>query len=284
MFRKLTITVILVISSIPYLTRSTDDYNEFVYAGCSQARYMPGSQYESAVYSSLMSLENSATFTLYSNLTTPSTSITSLYQCRSDLSLSVCSSCLQSAVSRLPTLCPSATGAVIQLRACFLRYGNESFLGKQDTSFLYQKCGAPANSYSGDVLGMRNAALGSIQAASGPYRVGGAGYIQAESQCTGDLDVKECSDCVMTAVQQVSSACQYAGAGEMYLGKCYARYWANSGSSSSSTPTSTSSSSPREENEDETGKTLAIIIGLMAGIALIIVFLSFIRKAGSDKD
>lgn len=34
---------------------------------------------------------------------------------------------------------------------------------------------------------------------------------------------------------------------------------------------------------DEAGKTLAIIIGLMAAVALIIVFLSFIRRAGNGE-
>ncbi|OAY79303.1 hypothetical protein ACMD2_00024, partial [Ananas comosus] len=34
---------------------------------------------------------------------------------------------------------------------------------------------------------------------------------------------------------------------------------------------------------DEAGKTLAIIIGLMAAVALIIVFLSFIRRAGNEE-
>jgi Salt stress response/antifungal len=76
---------------------------------------------------------------------------------------------------------------------------------------------------------MRDAALGTIQASSGAYRVGGGGYVQAESQCVGDLDIEECSDCVTVAVSQARTVCAYAGSGEVYLGKCYARYWANNG-------------------------------------------------------
>lgn len=89
---------------------------------------------------------------------------------------------------------------------------------------------------------MRDAALGTVQASSGAYRVGGAGYVQAESQCVGDLDVKECSECVTFAVSQARSACAYASAGEVYLGKCYTRYWANNGYHPSP------SSNSREEN------------------------------------
>lgn len=33
-----------------------------------------------------------------------------------------------------------------------------------------------------------------------------------------------------------------------------------------------------ENNDDEIEKTLAILIGLIAGVALLIVFLSFLRK------
>ncbi|KAJ4801075.1 Cysteine-rich repeat secretory protein 60 [Rhynchospora pubera] len=277
---RITTILYLLLSLLPIFALSDDGYNAFVYAGCSLPHYDPGSLYESAVDSSLASLINSAVFTSYSNFTSPSTSLSALYQCRSDLPASVCSSCLRAAVSQLSALCPSAAGATIQLRACLIKYSNESFIGKPDTTLLYKKCGAPAASYGGDVIGMRDAALGTIQASGGAYRVGGAGYVQAESQCIGDLDTKECSDCVTVAVSQVRSACAYAGAGEVYLGKCYARYWANNGYH----PSSSSSSYSHEDNNDETGKTLAIIIGLIAGVALIIVFLSFIRRAGSEKD
>jgi hypothetical protein len=33
-------------------------------------------------------------------------------------------------------------------------------------------------------------------------------------------------------------------------------------------------------SSDESGKTLAIIIGLVAAVAIVIVFLSFLRRAG----
>jgi hypothetical protein len=34
-------------------------------------------------------------------------------------------------------------------------------------------------------------------------------------------------------------------------------------------------------SSDESGKTLAIIIGLVAAVAIVIVFLSFLRRAGA---
>lgn len=118
---NLNVILYVLLSLSPALVHSDNGYNDFVYAGCSVSRYDPGSLYESAVDSALASLMNSATFTSYSNITSPSTSLSALYQCRSDLPASVCSSCLNAAVSQLSALCASAAGASIQLRACLIK-------------------------------------------------------------------------------------------------------------------------------------------------------------------
>jgi hypothetical protein len=54
------------------------------------------------------------------------------------------------------------------------------------------------------------------------------------SQCVGDLGAKACSDCVSAAAGQLKAGCGYATAGEVYLGKCYARFWGNGGGGFSS--------------------------------------------------
>ncbi|KAJ1258856.1 hypothetical protein BS78_10G107600 [Paspalum vaginatum] len=294
--------------------RGGDDYTAFVYAGCSQARYDPGSQYAADVDTALSSLVNSAGYTAYSNYTSPSsaTGLAGVYQCRSDLPAAVCGGCVKSAVSKLSSLCNSAAGAAVQLRACFVRYGNDSFLGKPDTTVLFKKCGGESAGDTG-VVAMRDAALGALVAASAPanegsYRAGAAGYVQAMSQCVGDLSAKACTDCVSAASSQLKAGCGYASAGEVYLGKCYARFWSNAaGGSGNGVPAGvpvgggagTGSSNgiggvggagngyayggfvPNTYGQhDESGKTLAIIIGLVAAVAIVIVFLSFVRRAG----
>jgi hypothetical protein len=50
----------------------------------------------------------------------------------------------------------------------------------------------------------------------------------------GDLGAKACSDCVSAATTQLKAGCGYATAGEVYLGKCYARFWVNGGGGFSS--------------------------------------------------
>nr|CAD1826743.1 unnamed protein product [Ananas comosus var. bracteatus] len=232
-----------------------DDYTAFVYAGCSQPQYAADTAYAYSADSVLTTLANAAAFGPYANST--SGAVSGVLQCRADLPLAVCAACVRSALSELSTLCPSAAAAA-------------------DTTLLYKKCGAPAPpANSADFLGMRDASLGALVAAAAPggYRVGGAGYVQAMSQCVGDIGPKQCTDCVAAAVTQLKSWCDGANAGEAYLGKCYARFWSNGGTVYS----------PAHEDHDEAGKTLAIIIGLMAAVALIIVFLSFIRRAGNGK-
>ncbi|KAG2610422.1 plasmodesmata-located protein 6-like [Panicum virgatum] len=307
--------LLLALSACATPARGGDDYTAFVYAGCSQARYDPGSQYAADVDSALSSLVNSAGFTAYANYTSPSaaTGLAAVYQCRSDLPAAVCGACVKSAASKLSSLCNAAAGAAVQLRACFVRYGNDSFLGKQDTTVLFKKCGGESAGDTG-VVAMRDAALGALVAASAPadegsYRAGAAGYVQAMSQCVGDLSAKACSDCVSAASAQLKAGCGFASAGEVYLGKCYARFWSNAaaGSSGGGVPVGGGAGGgagasngvggagvggasngyayggfvPNTYGQhDESGKTLAIIIGLVAAVAIVIVLLSFVRRAG----
>ncbi|RZR95056.1 hypothetical protein BHM03_00023855 [Ensete ventricosum] len=227
--------LLLLASSIASLTTSaSDDYTDFVYAGCSQPKYTLGSPYQLNVDSLLTSLANAAAFSSYANFTSSAAGGSfpayGLFQCRGDLPFSDCESCVRSGLSQLSAFCPSAAGAAVQLRGCFLRYGNDSFLGKPDTSILYKKCGpAAAGGYNSDQLGMRDAALADLTsgASGGSYRVGAAGYVQAMAQCVGDQSPKECDDCVAAAVAQLRAVCGFAVAGDVYLGKCYAKYWSN---------------------------------------------------------
>lgn len=204
-----------------------DDYTAFVYAGCSQARYAPGTEYAADVDTALSSLTDSAGSTPYAKYTSPSTTqLAGLYQCRSDLPAAVCGVCAKAAVTKLSSLCNSAAGGAVQLRACFVRYGNDSFLGKQDTTVLFKKCGADAD--AGGVAASLDTALAALQSGSGSFRAGAAGNVQAMAQCVGDLGDKACSECVAAAASQLKAGCGKASAGEAYLGKCYARFWSGS--------------------------------------------------------
>ncbi|KAK7320068.1 hypothetical protein RJT34_04798 [Clitoria ternatea] len=258
-------------------TPSTSATDSFIFGGCSQPKYTPGSAYETAVNSLLTSLVNSAAFTNYNNFTVPGTpasdTVYGLFQCRGDLDNDQCSRCVARAVSQVGTLCYASCGGALQLEGCFVKYDNATFLGVEDKTVVTKKCG-PSVGLTSDALTRRDAVLAYLQTPDGTYktfRSSGSGDFQGVAQCTGDLSPTECQDCVSDAIQRLRTDCGPTSWGEIYLAKCYARY-SEGGSHSRG------SNDDSSHNDDEIEKTLAILIGLIAGVALIIVFLSFLSK------
>jgi hypothetical protein len=209
---------------IPSLSSSTDS---FVFGGCTQERYAQNSPYESNVNSLLTSLVNSATYSSYNNYTimgsTPQDVVYGLYQCRGDLSMPDCATCVARSVSQIGVLCPQTCGGAVQLEGCFVKYDNATFLGVEDKTVVLKKCG-PSIGYDTDAISRRDAVMASLSSAGGPYRVGGSGQIQGMAQCVGDLSLGECQDCVSDAIGRLKSDCGGAVYGDMFLAKCYARY------------------------------------------------------------
>lgn len=219
------LSFLLSLSSLPIPSLSS--INSFVYGGCSQIKYAPDSPYESNLNSLLTSLVNSATYSSYNKFTiagpTPQDTVYGLYQCRGDTSMPDCATCVARSVSQIGGLCPRASGGALQLEGCFVKYDNMSFIGVKDKSVVMKKCG-PSIGYQTDVMNRRDAVLGSLGGAGGLYRVGGSEDVQGVAQCTGDLSVSGCQDCLSEAIGRLKSDCGGAVFGDMFLGKCYARY------------------------------------------------------------
>ncbi|KAG9443934.1 hypothetical protein H6P81_015274 [Aristolochia fimbriata] len=248
----------------------------FLYGGCSQLKYSGDATFQGNLNSLMTSIVNSATFVSYNNFTISGSGggsgggkVYGLYQCRGDLTTSECATCVQHCVSQLGILCLDATGGTLQLDGCYVKYDNFSFIGAQDKSLVLKRCGSTSR-YDTDVFARRDEVLGGLAAGGGSYRVDSAAYVKGMAQCVGDLSTEACSECVSQAAETMKGVCPGSVSGEVYLGKCYARF-AVGGSYSRASYSS-------NDSEDETGKTLAIIVGLVAGVALIIVFLAFVRK------
>ncbi|KAK8655714.1 hypothetical protein V6N13_108283 [Hibiscus sabdariffa] len=261
-----------------FVNPSNSATDTFVFGGCSQLKFISGSPYEYNVDSILTSLVNSAMFTSYSNFTIPASASASedtvygLFQCRGDLNNGDCGRCVAKAVSQLGTLCLDSTGGGLQLEGCLVRYDNTTFLGVEDKTVVVRRCG-PLISTSSDALARRDAVLGYLGASDGiykPFRIGGSGDLRGVAQCVGDLSPSECQDCLSEAIGRLKTDCAAAQWGDMYLAKCYVRY--------SEGRDHWHGGNDTNNNEDEIEKTLAILIGLIAGVALIIVFASFLSK------
>ncbi|KAF5750009.1 putative DUF26 domain-containing protein 1 precursor [Tripterygium wilfordii] len=180
-----------------------------------------------------------------------------------------CATCVARSVSQLGTFCSQTCGGGLQLEGCYVKYDNATFLGAEDKTVVLKKCG-PSVGYEPEQMGRRDAVLASLEGTSGPFRVGGAGDVQGLAQCVGDLSFGECQDCIGYAIQRLKGDCGTAVYGDMFLAKCYARY--------STGGAHVYSKSHSGKSVDEGEKTFAIIIGLLAGVALIIIFLTFLRK------
>ncbi|CAL1390799.1 unnamed protein product [Linum trigynum] len=275
--RTLTLLLTLLLLTVGGASTSLDT---FVYGGCSRLKFSPGSPYESTLNSLLTSLVSSASFSLYNNFTsTAGPVLYGLYQCRGDLSVTACRTCVAGAVARLAALCPpDSAGAAVQLDGCFVRYDNVSFLGVQDRTVVLKKCGG-YDASGGASAARRDAVLDYVAAGGGKaYRVGGSGGdVYAVAQCVQDLSGGQCQDCVSAAVGVLKSDCGAAAAwGDAFLGKCYARF--SEGGAHSRAGGHGNNDDKDDNNDVEIEKTLAILIGLIAGVALLIVFLSFLRQ------
>ncbi|XP_076953441.1 plasmodesmata-located protein 6-like [Bidens hawaiensis] len=244
-----------------------------IYGGCSQVRYTPGTPYDLNVNSLFASLVNSASVSNFNKFTISQSNnvVYGLFQCEGDLSNSDCKDCRANSVTQLKTICPQATGGVIQVQGCFVKYDNTSFFGVEDVTVASKRCG-PTIGYNSDALNRRDAALASLTATSGQYfRVGGSGSVQGVAQCVQDLSVSECQDCLTEASGRLRSECETSTWGDMFLGKCYVRY------------IDRDHHSRTDPGDEDVDKTLALTIGVITGVILLIIFISSLSKSFSKK-
>ncbi|KAF9687718.1 hypothetical protein SADUNF_Sadunf02G0122100 [Salix dunnii] len=267
------------LTSLFFLFLSLSNYDNFVkahiyiYADCSQETYAPNSPFEGNHNPLLASIVSSSSQAYYNSFAFGNGSSTStegicygLYQCRGDLKITDCSRCIESAVNQISLVCPYSYGAALQLESCYVRYEHIDFLGRLDKKLKYIKCSKSVNN-DVEFFKRRDDVLADLSTAMG-FKVSSSGSVEGYAQCFGDLSSSDCSSCLVDAVGQFKNLCGSAAAAAVYLGQCYARYW-ESGYYDLSSDSS---------NEDDEGKTVAIVVGIIAGVAIVIVLLSFCRR------
>ncbi|CAL4967981.1 unnamed protein product [Urochloa decumbens] len=278
----------------------------FVYAGCSPSRFAPNTAFESNLNSLLASISSAASSSgaaTYNTFTSAAagrdeavsaaapapapeqSAAYGMYQCHFDLRPGECASCVRDTVARVGAACPNARAASLQSDGCFVRYygargpvaAGVVRADDVDTSVAaYRRCSAGTSGDAG-FLSARGAVLAELQqgvgaaaaSSGGGYKVSASGPVRGVAQCVGGVSASDCDACVSQAVAQLTGTCGAALAADVYMAQCSVRYWANGNYYRSS----------QGNSGDDVGRTLAIIIGIMAGLALLVVFISFLRKA-----
>lgn len=176
-----------------------------------------------------------------------------------------------------------------------MMYQVVGFPPTSDTELLYKVCGSGRASGSGFDSRLESA-FEQIEKGVGS----GKGFYSGEfesvfvlGQCEGDLGGGECVNCVKTAVENGRSSCGSSLSGQVFLSKCYISYtYYPNGVPGSGTGGDGGGGGGINTGATETGggggrhntqKTVAIIIGGLAGLFLGIAFLLVLKSAFKKK-
>ncbi|CAL5208084.1 unnamed protein product [Lathyrus oleraceus] len=271
----------------PHFAESSSDYTTLIYKGCSKETFTdPNGLYSQTLSTLFGSLVSQSTKTKFYKTTSGSgqNSITGLFQCRGDLTNSDCYNC----VNKLPILsnklCGKTIAARIQLLGCYLLYEVVGYVQISGMQMLYKTCGA--TNVAGSGFGERRDTAFSVMengvaSGHGFYTTSYMAFYVL-GQCEGDVGDSDCGQCVKNAVQKAQVECGSSISGQVFLHKCFISfsYYPNGVPSRSSQSSYSSFSSGQNP-----GKTAAIILGGIAGVAFLVIFLLFarsLRKKHSD--
>ncbi|GLJ37105.1 hypothetical protein SUGI_0752220 [Cryptomeria japonica] len=263
---------------------TADDNNKMhaeIYRNCSDAEYNEGSPYQNNLNTFLESVasEERATSSFFYKQRVGQ--LYGVFQCRGDVSEEECRDCKRVVAMRATVLCGTSVGARLQLRGCFLRYGNSKFFSAPGEQLVYKAC-SPETTTDPGFFSKRDNVLSGLEQGSfsgNNFRVTSSGDsnegppIYGYAQCEGDLSWPECADCVLNAATDLKRICPNSVSGQVYLQKCYVSY--TQGDSHSHHDT---------EANHVTAKTVAIVIGGVAAIIFTFIFLMFLKSICKQDD
>ncbi|KAL8262033.1 hypothetical protein R6Q59_026082 [Mikania micrantha] len=279
---------------------SSADITTFIYKGCANQKFQDPSGISSQNLQSLyQNLISQSSTTSFYNTTTGNnqltTSVTGLYQCRADLSNSDCNTCVKKIPETIEKVCGGDTiAARVQLNGCYLRYEVVGFPPAPATELLFKQCGSDRASGSGFDSRLESA-LQQIEkgvANGNGYYSGEYQSVYVLGQCEGDLGSGDCVNCVRSAAENGRSACGSSISGQIFLQQCYISYTYYPNGVPGSGTSGGGGGGGIQTGATETGggggrhntqKTVAIIIGGLAGLFLGIAFLLVLKSAFKKK-
>lgn len=215
------------------------DQSPLIYHFCGEnGNYTAGSMYQTnlkELLGSLSSPGNDNGYGFYvSSVGVNSDKVNAFGLCRGDVKTSDCESCVSQASDPLTQSCPVQKEATIWYDYCMLRYSNESLYGIVTTSpavFLYntQNASSPEE-FNQQVKGLLEGLIGKA-ADGGTDRKFALGQntstlatIYGLAQCTPDLSVQECTQCLQAALAKIPLFSYGKIGGDAVVPSCILRY------------------------------------------------------------
>lgn len=283
--------VILAILMLIPLTESASENTNLVYKGCAkQALSDPSGVYSQALSTLFGSLVSQSSKSKFYKTTTGSsqTTITGLFQCRGDLSNVECYNCVSGLPILIDKLCGTPVAARIQLLGCYMLYEVSGFPQISGMEMLYKTCSGK-NAQGSGFEEKRDTAFSSLEngmaSATNGFYTTSYESVFVVGQCEGDVGSSDCVECVKSAVQKTQVECGSSVSGQIFLHKCFVSfsYYPN-GAPKKSSSSSYWSPSPSSGTGQNTGKTVAIILGGAAGVGFLVICLLFARNLTKKHD
>ncbi|KAM0943875.1 putative protein kinase RLK-Pelle-DLSV family [Dioscorea sansibarensis] len=154
--------------------------------------------------------------------------------CRGDVSIDVCSNCVNSLVQRIIQLCPQQKSGIIWLEKCILRYSNQSFFSSVDTSvtlLVWNTGNASEPKRFNQLLGQLMDGL-AVKAYESTrlFAIGSVDFTNFKKiygllMCTRDLSKDDCNLCLRNYIAPIPNLGNGHQQGGVLLGmSCYLRF------------------------------------------------------------
>ncbi|KAL5133054.1 Cysteine-rich repeat secretory protein 15 [Glycine soja] len=227
--------LLFLFSSIPNAQGYTTRAHTFIYAGCSQENYQPNTPFETKLNSFLSSVSASSSDTSYNSFAIGNGS--------SSPPEGFIYGLYQCRADLRPNNCSKCVKNCVDQ------------IGLPDTNLWYKRC-SKAVANNAEFFQRRDDVLADLQVANG-FGVSTSGFVEGFALCLMDLSVADCPSCLQEAVEKLRSICGSAASADLFLAQ--SGYYDEAESS---------------EDDDQVGKSVAIIVGVLAGLAILVVLLN----------
>ncbi|TMW91593.1 hypothetical protein EJD97_014135 [Solanum chilense] len=162
--------------------------------------------------------------------------VSAIAQCRADVELQTCRSCINNATRLILEKCPSKRSAFGIYNMCLIRYSNESFIGTMSTdprfTYYYNMDFSDPKLFFNQYLAPVLTSLRTRASAGGKHKFAANVFdapdfqeIHALVQCTSDLSAQGCYDCLSAVYSSLPDCECYAKRGNYHLRpSCIVRY------------------------------------------------------------